>query len=86
MIRLSRYADPATVIGEPRPEKRANAEARAAGIEAMRTDLPRIMQQLRGHGAKPAWFVDRYQCWARDAHALLAELGAKKSKLGEYKL
>jgi len=86
MFRLSRYADPATVIGEPRPEKRARREDRDAGVLRMRADLDRIRGQLYGHGAKPAWFVERYGCWPSDALALLAELGARKCKLGEFKL
>lgn len=86
MIRLSRGASPAAIIGEPRPERLANAIDRAAGVQRMRNDLVRIKAQLFGNGAKPAWFVERYGVWPSDASALLAELGAKKTKLGQYKL
>jgi len=86
MIRLSRYSDPATVIGEPRRTPSASASDRAAGLLRMRADLVRIKAQLWGHGAKPAWFVERYGVWPSDAIALLAELGARKIKLGCWKL
>lgn len=86
MIRLSRGAEPAAIIGEPRPEKRARAEDRAAGVERMRADLVHIRGQLYGMGAKPAWFVERYGCWPQDALQLLEELGARKGRCGEWKL
>lgn len=86
MIRLTGGYRRAAAIGEPRPERRARGESRAAGIARMREDLPRIRQQLAGHGAKPAWFAERYGCWPVDAMTLLVELGARKGRMGEYRI